>query len=511
MSTEVSPLRMNPGRFYAALRILCQALVWVAVLASPVIGGWQRADASGLSAWSTEGRDLPPALVEKLPPPAEGEAVLEGWLLLGGGTGVEYARVPMLDPVVAVIAATRTAFSPRVLLALLIPLLAGVLLGRVFCGWFCPFGSLARMLQAIVVRIPFWPRRYELGPRRPLRWIVLAACLVLGAVGSQTLVVYALPHLALQQSVQALWLQGGGGAVLGWLLGLVAAGLWLGPTTYCASVCPTGALFGALGRFRILRLRIEQPSTCPRKCHSCDLACWQSLQPSKGDAGPDCDSCARCVTVCPHDNLRIGFRKGEMKKLQVIATLLFCLGLPTAANAQTERVRPALFLDEQREVGDVNVAVGALDYSQVQLDADDTSKVGGSEIRVRLSRGERPAPDSRGRLTLKKHYDGPLVVEVVRDDEVLHKLEWEAPNEPRSTVNRRIYMQKVKSVLAPGDILRVAAVADWTPEPMDFLLPEPQSGRARGPTLAFFLAGLLVGLGVLSLALALARKGPASV
>lgn len=502
----VSPLRVHPGRAWRTARALAQALAWVALLVGPLLGGWQRNDAGALSAWHSPGWDLPEPVAQRLGPTETGERLHEANPLQGGGTGVEYVGIPMLDPVVGAAAIVRTQTSPKVWLALLLPLFAALVLGRVFCGWFCPFGSLSRGMAAVLLRVPGLGRRYPLGPRRPLRWLLLIFALTTSALGSQLVVTLALPHLVLKQSLYSLWLGGGGGAVLGWLLGLLVVGVGVGPTAYCASLCPTGALLGLLGRLRPARLRIEDPEACGVHCHSCDLGCWLSLHPSHGDAGGDCDNCGRCLEVCPQDNLRVGYRRGRLKKsLPIVAAgLLVTLGAPPAA-AQTTRVRPALVLDAHQEVEGVSIAVGVLDLSTVRLDADAKEHVGGVEVSVRLTRGPRSADDERGRQGSREHLDGPLLVELARGDEVLATLEWARPNSPRSTVNRKVYTDRRPVSLRPGDEVRIPPVSGWTMQSAVFVVPEPQAGADRG-FLPFLLVGALVQGGLLLLAIALSTR-----
>lgn len=509
-AASVSPIRMRPGRLWRVVRAAAQSLAWIALLATPLIGGWQRADAASLSAWRAPASwDLAPALTDVLGTAQEGEEAWDKDVLLGGGMGVEYFGVPIVDPVAGLMGALRAVPSLKGAIALALPLLLALLMGRMFCGWFCPFGFLSRFLARALLLLPHPPRRYELGPRRWVRWVVLAACLVGGALGSQLVVTLALPHLVLAQSVFSLWLLGGGGAILGWLIGLVLAGLWLGPGTYCATVCPTGALFALFGRFRLLRLRIEDPSACGSACRRCDLACWLQLSPASGDAGADCDGCLRCAAVCPHDSLRVGVGRGAKKTLPVLASLAL-LVVTGSANAQgaDPYIKPALTLDAHTEHQGVNVAVGVLDMSKVRLNADTATTVGGSEITVRLVRGERAPDDERGRQGAREHFAGELSVEVWRDGGRLAEASWPAPNAPRSTVNRKLYMKRIDEVIAPGDEVRVLPAAGWTKTPAVFVVAEPSSGAATGELLWFLLAGLLVNAGLLAIAIVVAQTGP---
>ena len=507
-----TPVQLKPGRLWRAVRTACVSLAWIALLSTPLIGGWQRADAKGLSAWRpADGFDVSVNLESFLGPAATGERVWSSDPLLGGGTGVEYVGVPMVDPTAGLAGATRAFPTGRGLWALLVPLLVGLLMGRVFCGWFCPFGSLSRLIRRVLERSPVRPPRFSLGERRWPRFFVLAACLLGGALGSQLLVTLALPHLVLTGAIYSLWLLGGGGALLGWLLGLIVAGVLLGPTAYCASVCPTGGLLSLLGRFRPVRLRIAQPSACGASCRQCDLACWLQLHPATGDAGADCDSCGRCVPTCPHDNLRVARGRGPLKRgLPVVTALLLALVPCASRAAEDPSVKPRLLLDAHRQQDGVDVAVGVLDESQVRLNADTDTTVGGTQLTVRLTRGPRAAPDALGRMGPRAHYAGPLRVVLERDGGPLETAHWQAPNSPRSTVRRKLYRAQLSHVARPGDVVIVEKVPGWTSAPVRFVIVRPEPGRDLGAFAWFFWAGLLVNAGLLSLALATGPRENAS-
>jgi len=509
MSDKVSSARVGPGRLWRATRVLAQALAWIALLSTPLLGGWQRADAASLSAWrAPPSWDVPVSITDQLGQAARGEEIFESVPLKGGGMGVVYFGVPIVDPVAGAMGMIRAAPSARALLAFVLPLLLALLAGRVFCGWFCPFGMLSRWIQSALLLLPHPPRRFYLGERRWLRWVVLAACLIGGAFGSQTLVTLALPHLLLSQTIFSMWLLGGGGAILGWLLGLIAAGLFFGPTTFCATVCPTGAVFALFGRFKPVRLRIEDPPACGTACRRCDLACWLDLKPATGDAGADCDNCMRCAKACPHDNLRVGIGPGAKKALPVITSLLLMVSAgDVLAQGADPYVKPSLTLDAHMDHDGTNIAVGVLDMSKVRLNADTPDTVGGSEVTVRIVRGERAPTDARGDLGEREFYTGALTVEVWRGDERVIEANWDKPNAPMSTVNRRIYLKKTRVVVQAGDEVRVLPAKGWTTTTATFLTTEPSSGADAGDVWWFFLAGLLANAGVLAIAVAIAQDG----
>ncbi|MCA9772734.1 MAG: 4Fe-4S binding protein, partial [Myxococcales bacterium] len=295
-----------PGWKWRWTRRITQSLAILAIVVTPFLGGWQRVDRSWLAAWDARGWDLPGAVMERLPVGTPAERAYQALQFIGGGTAGDYISIAAIDPVAGAVAFARTSRTLPVLIAWLIPIFLALLAGRVFCGWFCPFGTLARAIRALQARLPWHPRAFEIPHRRPVRWILLAVAVGGGALGADLLTFAVLPHALIQQTAYGAWLLGGGGAVLGSLAGLVLAGFVFGPTTYCAALCPTGAALSLVGRARLFHVGQETPRDCGHGCHLCDNACWLQLHPSTGDPGPDCDACTRCFSVCPRTNLRVG-------------------------------------------------------------------------------------------------------------------------------------------------------------------------------------------------------------
>ncbi len=483
-------IKFRPGRTWRLARMTTQLLALVAVLVAPFLGGWQRLERNELSAWNSPDTELPPRLRERLP---RGDAAGRAYdlnVLIGGGTAAALGPVPFADPVAGAIVLMTRAPTGRALLAFALPLLIALVAGRVFCGWFCPFGTLGRAVAALLFFVPF-ARRLEIPPSRPVRYFVLAAGIVAGLLGVPSVLYLALPHLLLQQSVYSMWLLGGGGAALGLLLGLLVAGLFLGPTSYCAMVCPTGGVLGLAGRARLVRLRIREPKSCGSACRLCSQACWMQLEPSSGDAGPDCDLCARCVPACPRTNLEItlGWSKAPTRKkaLPVLAGMLMLAG---TGHVEAQRESPELVLAAERRVDGVVVAVDVVDKTGIPVAADADETLSGSEVSVFLGRGEG------------EFATGPLEVVVHRGDRAI-ELDFDEPTSPISTQGRSIYRRRIEARLHPGDVVEVRPVDGWLREPQRFVVPHPGVDVSVGNVLVFVAGGLAMFGGLMSLGLAI--------
>ena len=507
---------LEPGLMWRTARAATQLMVLLIVLVAPLLGGWQRLDRNLMATWDGHGWDLPAGLLDRLPLGDAPSTAYDVNQLLGGGTAGDWLGVPAVDPVASLLVLATGDVTVLWAVAFLLPLLLGLLAGRAFCGWLCPFGTLSRGVQGLLERLPWRIRQLRLPRRRPLRWAVLAGTVLVGVLGVESLLYLMLPHSLVQQAAYAVWLMGGGGAALGWLLGLMLAGLVFGPTAYCATLCPTGAALSLPARARRVRVTLADPVTCGRKCHLCNTGCWLGLAPASGDPGPDCDTCARCFEACPRANLRVTSARPATRQwvAGLLAGLLSAAALTTPAHASSEsrpetRDKPRVLLHATHEVDGLTVVVSAVDFSEVQLDADDARKLAGTELTFFLARGERGPADVLGREPFRDTWDGPLSVRVHLAGEVL-AVDFERPTTPTSTLNRKLYRRLIPRVLGEGDAVEIAPVPGWTLAPLSFQIPHWNPGREPGRLWMPLLAGLLVFGGLLSLALAMGGNPPSA-
>jgi polyferredoxin len=278
-----------------------------------------------------------------------------------GGTGDIHMRAPVRlffewDPLVAVANALAGHALYRGLLWSLVILLPTIFLGRFFCGWICPMGT----LQHFVGNMPSESKRgkQRVESNRYKRWqtvkyVVLIAGLVAAYFGSMVLgwldpfsllvrsvglailpafnfavrsVLAPLEHShiaaikatggVLHQILQATILdfrqtRFSQGLVLGVLfLAILAASLRV-TRLWCRSICPLGALLGAVSRWSILGLH-KDLAKC-NNCNRCLLHCQGGDDPI-GSAPwhkAECLMCMNCVGACPDHSLTFRFFRKE--------------------------------------------------------------------------------------------------------------------------------------------------------------------------------------------------------
>lgn len=214
--------------------------------------------------------------------------------------------------------------------AALAVLVSALFLGRVFCGWVCPLGTLQQGVAWL-----WGPRgrkeliaahRYHPGQR--LKYWLLAFFLAAALCGS--LQIGWLDPLALlaRSMALAVWplldratrpvlelvgagaLHPGGSPAFegGWLVGLVLLGVlglaaWR-PRFFCRWLCPLGALLGVLSRWTPFHIRRAENSCTG--CGACAAGCQGAAEPGERVRLAECMACMNCTLDCPAGALSFG-------------------------------------------------------------------------------------------------------------------------------------------------------------------------------------------------------------
>jgi polyferredoxin len=254
-----------------------------------------------------------------------------------------------LDPLVAVSNALSSRALYRGLLWSLLVLIPAMFLGRFFCGWICPLGSIHHFFSSMKSERKRGKQLIE--SNRYKRWqmtkyYLLIACLVAAGFGTgvvgwldpfsflvRSVGLSVLPATnygvraflrLLEQSRYGL-LQVFGSA-LHFILGLLLlsfnqpyfrSGIWLGiififigalnfriTRFWCRAVCPLGALLGLVSRWSVFGL-VKSPEHC-NDCNRCLLRCQGGDDPIGGVPWhqSECLLCLNCVDECPERGLR---------------------------------------------------------------------------------------------------------------------------------------------------------------------------------------------------------------
>jgi len=216
----------------------------------------------------------------------------------------------------------------------LLTLALTLVLGRAWCGWLCPLGTL---LDVFTPRRPK-PSSERLEPWRAGKYLLLLAVLVAALFGSLTLLILDPLTLvfralasslwpALDQVVTAMeqaayrfealrpavnWLEGAlrpdvfpgepvhaaAGVAIFLVLVIILGFNWLAPRFWCRSLCPLGGLLALVSKAAIVRRHVDPACTgcavCARKCPT------GTIRADRGFASDpaECTVCMDCVDAC---------------------------------------------------------------------------------------------------------------------------------------------------------------------------------------------------------------------
>ena len=208
------------------------------------------------------------------------------------------------DPlaVVGQMAAGLTLYWPFFVTAL-IPIFLTIVFGRFYCGWICP----ATLLYELNDNMGAWLKKTGLPVTRRrldkrLKYLVLGLGLVLSALAGSVLFATMYPPAIVGREIYyAVALGGFGGGAVFFILTLLFD-LMVARRGFCRYICPGGALYALLGRFRLFRIR-RVVESC-NDCAKCNVVCQFGLDPLHDDFGQECNNCSACIAVCPTDALK---------------------------------------------------------------------------------------------------------------------------------------------------------------------------------------------------------------
>lgn len=207
------------------------------------------------------------------------------------------------DPlaVVSQIFSSLSFYTPFLLTAL-IPIFFTLIFGRFFCGWICPATFLYELNTNLAAALRYADiktgnRRFN----RQTKYYILIAGLILSALTGSIMVASIYPPAIIGREIYYAIALGGFGAGAIFFVGTLLLDLLVARRGFCRYICPGGALYSLLGRYRIFRIQrvVENCNDCAK----CNAICEFGLDPLHDDFGQECNNCTACIAICPTDAL----------------------------------------------------------------------------------------------------------------------------------------------------------------------------------------------------------------
>ncbi|MBQ7636971.1 MAG: 4Fe-4S binding protein [Lachnospiraceae bacterium] len=218
----------------------------------------------------------------------------------------------------AVLGGPKHNFSFYVLGTLM---LFGTVLGRLICGFLCPFGLIQDLLHKIPTKKIKVPKKAD-KPLRYLKYLILLIFVVLlpifatnaFGVGDPFFCKYICPAGTLEGGIFLLlkneYLRELAGALFNWKVGLLVfflAGSVFINRFFCRYFCPLGAVYALFNKFSLYRLEIDHDSCIG--CKRCEKVCPMEVDVLKSPNSAECIRCGKCKAACPTESIRAGFIK----------------------------------------------------------------------------------------------------------------------------------------------------------------------------------------------------------
>ena len=200
----------------------------------------------------------------------------------------------------------------------------GSLVGRMPCGWLCPFGFLQELMYKIPTRKFTIPRfmsyfryvflvimvialplllldEFGLGETWFCKWVCPAGTLEAG-----------IPLVALNENIRNQI-----GFLFSWkLMVLVLFLAWMvfSQRPFCRTVCPLGAILGLFNKASFFRMVVHE-DRC-EKCNNCYRNCPVGLKVYESPNSFDCIRCLKCVDGCEYGTIEYEFFPKKFKPLK---------------------------------------------------------------------------------------------------------------------------------------------------------------------------------------------------
>ncbi len=249
---------------------------------------------------------------------------------------------------ITTVLSTHAKNIPSAFFLSIILILITIPLGRVFCGWVCPLGTINNIFSSFRKKYPIKIRKNW----HKIKYYLFISILVSSIftlqlaglldpmsllIRSLSLSIYPLTDYALRETFDMIYNTDTHGIVnvsesiynflkqnvlsfhqpfyfQGIFIGLIfftIVGLnFFEKRFWCKYICPLGALLGLLSKYAIVKREVSEGCT---SCSLCSTACQGEALKKGGEEWrkTECLVCFNCDDICPANAVKFGFRKND--------------------------------------------------------------------------------------------------------------------------------------------------------------------------------------------------------
>ena len=189
-------------------------------------------------------------------------------------------------------------------------ILIGILLGRIVCGFLCPFGWFQELLHKIPTK-KFSTKKWRL--LTYLKYVVLAVFVIFlpmtvvneVGLGDPFFCKYICPAGILEGGIPLSIANASIRASLGelfiWksciLLGVIVFSIFF-YRPFCKWLCPLGAFFALFSKISLYQFHIDTEKCTA--CGACSKVCKMDVDVFRTPNHAECIRCGDCICTCPH-------------------------------------------------------------------------------------------------------------------------------------------------------------------------------------------------------------------